>query len=237
MRMCVHGWLATEKRSIMELKIKKVYLRSVVTATCSLPCIYWVLLVVLLPLKVGDEVSKSRPWEARVSIWCFYAALRHPEQNLVFQPACDICLWREAFVKLVSYSLLTYVCPRTQLLDSASWVMSGSHTYKTFPPCCHRDSVTTFKLIVQVCLQARLRKGKLRYSHQHTATRAQPESYCLNHPQHQRPSKPVLGLATLQKPQLGHKLAWSLAIWNCEWVLRTSGDLFSCSSPLVVSQV
>lgn len=153
--MCVHGWLAIEKRSIMELKIKKVYLRSMVTAPCSLPCAYWVLFVLLLPLKVGDEISKSRPWEARVSIQCFYPALGHPEQNLLTR--ISICLWyiclqREAFVKLVPYSLLTYVCPRTQLLDSASWVMSGSHTYKTFPLCCHRDSVTTFKLKVQVCL-------------------------------------------------------------------------------------
>lgn len=212
--MCVHGWLATEKRSIVELRVKKAYLRSTVTATCSLPCAYWVLLVVLLPLKVRDEVSKSRPWEARVSRWCLYPALSHPEQNLVTR--ISICLWyiclqREAFVMLVSYNLLTYVCPHTQLLDSASWVMSGSHTYKTFAPCCHRDSVTTFKLIVQVCHKALLRKGKLRYSHQHTVTRAQPESHCLDHPQHQRPSKPVLGLATLQKARIRHKLSWSLS--------------------------
>lgn len=66
--------------------------------------------------------------------------------------------------------------------------MPGSHTYKTFPPCCHRDSETTFKLIVQVWLQALLRKSKLRSSHQHTATRAQRESHCLDHPHHQRPS-------------------------------------------------
>lgn len=151
-----------------------------------------------------------------------------------------MCLQRKRCVKVVSYSPLTYVCLCTQLLESPSWAMAGSHTYKTFPPCCHRDSVTTFKVTVQVCLHKLLRKGKLRYSHQHTTKRAQPLSHCFPSPPtikgHAQHFTPLLGLVTLQRLRPGHRVTWSLAIWNCERALRTYWGLCSCHSALAASQ-
>lgn len=126
-----------------------------------------------------------------------------------------MCLQRKRCVKVVSYSPLTYVCLCTQLLESPSWAMAGSHTYKTFPPCCHRDSVTTFKVTVQVCLHKLLRKGKLRYSHQHTTKRAQPPSHCF-------PSPPTI------KGHAQHFTPLFQSSHSTEATARTQSDMKSC---------